>query len=182
MHELLVLAGPPPKLSPQIEAGPSFLTRIGRSRRQVQRGVAMLAAAAIALLVAVLGGYLAGQRGSNAHATGSLLVPLAGTRHAPDAFASLRLERSNNTANRPMQLSATGLPKLRSGGLYEVYLVRKGRLYAQCGSFVVTSDARTVSVSLNNPYPVGRGDTWVITRELEHRGASDHPVVVLRPT
>jgi hypothetical protein len=112
----------------------------------------------------------------------SVLLMLTGTRDAPNALASLRIERSDSTANWPIQLSATGLPKLPTGGLYEVYLVRKGRLYAPCGSFVVTNPAQAVSVSLNAPYRLQRGDTWVVTRELERRGVSDHPTVVLRPT
>jgi hypothetical protein len=178
MHKLLVNVGPPPRLRPELEVCTSVPAQFGRSPRQVRRGVAALAAAAVAVLVA--GGYLNGHRGSN---TGrSHLLPLAGTREAPNALASLQLEGSSNTANRPMELSATGLPQLPPHGLYEVYLVRHGRLYAQCGSFVVTSKTQSVSVTLNNPYPVRRGDTWVITRELEHMAVIDHPIVVLRPT
>jgi hypothetical protein len=181
IHDLLVLTGPPPQLSPRTEAGPTLLMRLGRSRRQLRRGVALLAAAVAALLLAFLGGFIAGHRGGNERAAGQL-IRLAGTHEAPTALASLRIAPSGSAGNWPMQLSARGLPQLPQGGLYEVYLVRKGRLYASCGSFLITSPARAVSVSLNAPYRPRRGDTWVVTREHVQRDGQDASTIVLRPT
>ena len=181
IHDLLVLTGPPPQLSPRIEAGPTLLMRLGRSRRQLRRGVALLAAAIAALLLAFLGGFVAGRRGGNERAVGHL-VRLAGTREAPNALASLRIAPDGGAGNWPMQLSARGLPQLPQGGLYEVYLVRKGRLYASCGSFLVTRPGQAVSVSLNAPYRPRRGDTWVVAREQVQRDGHEASTVVLRPT
>ena len=181
MHDLLVLTGPPPQLSPRTEAGPTLLMRLGRSRRQLRRGAALLAAAVATLLLAFLGGFIAGHRGGNERAVGQL-IRLAGTREAPTALAALWIAPSGSAGNWPMQLFERGLPQLPQGGLYEVYLVRKGRLYASCGSFLVTSRARAVSVSLNAPYRPRRGDTWVVTREHAQRDGHDASTIVLHPT
>ena len=124
VHDLLVVAGPPPELTPQMEAGPTLAMTIGGrgSRRRVQRRVALLAAAIVVLLLAFLGGLHHGQR--PARSSGQLLK-LQGTAAAPNAQASLRVEDVDAAGNWPMQLAALGLPKLPPKGYYEVFLVRE---------------------------------------------------------
>ena len=78
-----------------------------------------------------------------------------------------------------MQLSATGLPKLPARGYYAVYLVRNGKSFAPCGTFVVRSAEYGVSVTLNAPYRLRSGDSWVVTRQLAGHHAPGP--VVLRP-
>ena len=51
-----------------------------------------------------------------------------------------------------MQLSVTGLPKLPAHGYYTVYLMRDGKPYAPCGTFVVAARRTATSVPLNAPY------------------------------
>lgn len=179
MHDLLVTAGPPPELTPEFEAGPTLAMTLGRStRRRVQRRTALLAAAVVVLLLAFLGGYIAGNGSDNGLANGRLLK-LKGTKAAPAALASLRLQAVDASGNWPMRLSVRGLPKLPPKGYYEVFLVREGKLYAPCGSFVVGSTDSTVSVQLNAPYRLRQGDSWVVTKQLP--GVRKAGAVVLKP-
>jgi hypothetical protein len=178
-HDLLVIAGPPAELSPELEAGPTLAMTLGRrpTRRRVQQRGALLAAAVIVLALAFLGGFIAGNRGDGV-ASGRLLK-LAGTKAAPAALASLRIQHVDAAGNWPMWLSARGLPKLPPKGYYEVFLVRNGKPWAPCGSFVVKNAKVGVSVRLNAPYRLRPSDSWIVTRQQwGDRGAGP---VVLRP-
>jgi hypothetical protein len=178
VHDLLVIAGPPPELPPHLEAGPTLAMTLSRPHRRGRRRVMLLAAALIALALVFLGGYVAGNSGSGL--SGGTVLKLTGTPAAPNALASLRIEPVDPNGNWPMDLSATGLPKLPPQAYYEVFLVREGKLFAPCGSFVVKGSAGEVSVSLNAPYHLQRSDSWVVTRQVAGRRGA--PTVVLRPT
>ena len=95
------------------------------------------------------------------------VVSMHGTRAAPNALASIRLDDVDSAGNWPMRLTVQGLPKLTSGGYYELYLTRHGRIAATCGTFNVHG-GRTV-VRLNAPYRLARFDGWVVTRHLPGR-------------
>jgi hypothetical protein len=178
VHNLLVAAGPPPELSPELEAGPTLAMTLGRKPGRARRRVMLLAAAVVVLLLAFLGGYLAGNRGGGL-ASGQTLK-LSGTAAAPGALASLRILPVDSAGNWPMQLSATGLPKLPSHGYYEVFLVRNGRPFAPCGAFVVSGKNGAISVHLNAPYHLQPGDSWIVTRQVPRQ--HEPGTVVLRPT
>lgn len=176
VHDLLVAAGPPPELTPQMEAGPTLAMTLGRrGRRPVQRRIALLAAAIVVLLVAFLAGYItANDRTASGH-----LLRLQGTAAAPGAQASLRIQEVDPSGNWPMELAALGLPKLPAKTYYEVFLVRDGKIDAPCGSFKVRSATDSVSVHLNAPYRLHAGDSWVVTRQ--HVGDRTPGTVVLKP-
>jgi Anti-sigma-K factor rskA len=174
VHELLVAAGPPAELPPHLE-NPTLALTLARRPGRARRRVAAIAAIAAVLVVAFVLGYLAGNRGGGLAAETSL--HLRGTRAAPNALASLRILPVDTSGNWPMRLSATGLPKLGHTSYYEVFLVRNGKIYAPCGSFVSTG---TVDVTLNAPYRLKPNDTWVVTRQ--ERGDRTAGPVVLRPT
>jgi Anti-sigma-K factor rskA, C-terminal len=179
VHELLVQAGPPPEIEPEIAAGPTLAMTIGRPRRRrLSRGALLLAAAVAALAMAFLGGYLAG----NGHGTSAARVlKLAGTPAAPHALASLQIDPVDAAGNWPMKLTVEGLPALPRHSYYEVYLVRGGKPWASCGSFVVAHGRpQGTTVRLNAPYRLKPGDTWVVTRHGLH--SPEPGQVVLRPT
>jgi hypothetical protein len=175
VHDLLVAAGPPAELPPHLEAGPTLGMTLGKPPGHRRRRVALIAAVAAVLVIAFVFGYLAGNRGGGI-ASGETLQ-LSGTAAAPSALASLRVLPADTSGNWPMRLSATGLPKLGHKWYYEVFLVRDGKVYAPCGSFVSTG---TVDVTLNAPYRLRPHDTWVVTRQK--RGDREAGTVVLRPT
>jgi hypothetical protein len=167
VHEMLLTAGPPPELTPQMEAGPTVaMTLSGRSRRRTQRRTALLAAAIVVLAAAFLGGYITG----NDKSASGRLLQMHGTAAAPHARAQLRIASADAAGNWPMQIAAVGLPKLPAHGYYEVFLVRHGRIDAPCGSFLVKSTTQHVSVRLNS---------WVVTSQ--RAGDRTAGTVVLKP-
>lgn len=175
VHSLLVQAGPPPELSPELEAGPTLGMTLGRRPVRARRRVMLLAAAVAIVALAFLGGYIVGNGGGTASAE---VLKLTGTPAAPHALASLQIEPVDAGGNWPMRLSVTGLPRLSGHSYYEVFLVRNGKPFAPCGSFKVAVD-RATTVQLNAPYRLHHGDSWVVTRQTP---ASHEPgVVVLRP-
>lgn len=171
VHDLLVAAGPPPELSPALEHPPEVGGRVISFARR-RRGAVLLLAAAIA--AAVFGvGFLTGAvtHGGGSESTG-LPISMHGTSAAPNALASIRLEKLDAAGNWPMRLTVQGLPKLPAGGYYELYVTRHGRIAGTCGTFRV-GGGRTV-VRLNAPYDLRRIDGWIVTRHLPGRsdGAS----------
>ncbi len=175
VHALLVQAGPPPELSPELESGPTLGMTLTRRPGRARRRVMLLAAAVAIVALAFLGGYIAGNGGGTASAE---VLKLTGTPAAPHAFASLQVEPVDEGGNWPMRLSVTGLPKLSGHSYYEVFLVRHGKPYAPCGSFKVAAD-RATTVQLNAPYRLRHSDTWVVTRQTP--GSHEPGAVVLKP-
>ena len=179
VHTLLVEAGPPAELPPELEAGPTLAMTIGRKRGSgIHRRPLLIAAAICLLALAFLGGYLAGNGGGSAASWKTLA--LAGTQSAPAALASLRIEPVDTAGNWPMELTVTGLPKLPAHAYYAVYLVRNGKPWAPCGAFLVDGTKRATTVTLNAPYRFKRGDTWIVTRQAP--GQHTPGLTVLKPT
>lgn len=177
VHDLLVAAGPPAELPPHLERGPTLAMTLSRKKRSGQRRLALLAAAIAVLAVVFVGGFVAGNSGHGL--TGTHTLKLVGTPQASNALASLVIQNVDEAGNWPMTLSVTGLPKLPKHGYYEVYLTRNGKPFAPCGVFVVGGKAGAVSVHLNAPYHVRKGDSWVVTKQLPgNEGAGP---VVLHP-
>jgi hypothetical protein len=179
VHDLLVQAGPPPELPPHLEAGPTLaMTLARRSRRKTTRRLVLLAAALCALAVVFLGGYITGNHGGTL--AGSRTVELHGTAAAPGALASLKIRPVDAAGNWPMTLSATGLPKLGPKDYFEVFVYRNGKIFAPCGSFVAKSGTENaVQVSLNAPYELQPGDTWVVTQHAWDEPGNGR--IILRP-
>lgn len=178
VHDLLLVAGPPPELTPELEAGPTLAMTLGRVRRP-RRRLAVLAAAAVAVGAVFLGGYVVGNRSGGSSTSVARTIELRGTGAAPDALASIELKPGDAAGNWPMTLNVTGLPALPEHSYYAVYLVRKGEQWAPCGWFVVRGTHSGTTVTLNAPYGLEKGDTWVVTRQAEGGSSPGQPV--LRP-
>jgi Anti-sigma-K factor rskA, C-terminal len=166
-HELLVQAGPPPELSPSLRKAPSFGGFSLHQRRIVKRRTLVLLAAALSVAVVFVAGYAVGHnRSGSGSATPQppTLLALTGTRAAPNARATLAVWQARN-GNWPMRLSVAGLPKLPGHTYYEVYLVRHGKPWGQCGSFRIASTSPgAVTLTFNAPYSLEKGDSWIVTR------------------
>ena len=161
-HELLVAAGPLPELSPELDRTP------GIEEAEVvpffnRRRHASLAVLAAALALAVFGGgYLAGHVNGKSTFAVERIIPMEATPAAPaGASASLALGKKDDAGNWPMLVRVTNLEKLPPRGYYAVWLTRKGRPVAPCGTFVVAGP--TTEIRLNAPYPLKRFDGWVLT-------------------
>jgi hypothetical protein len=176
VHELLVAAGPPPELSPELAAGPNMF----KTRRAEQTGrgtwfrnrAALLAAAALIAIAAFVAGSHTGEGGFDATRS----VPLQPTAAASTATARIEIGREHNE-NWPMRIVATGLADSKANEFYAVLLTRGGKVVGPCGWFVVHG-GRVVAM-LNAPYKL-RGAGWIVTRQ--HQGSRTLGPVVLRTT
>jgi hypothetical protein len=178
-HELLLRAGQPPELTPRLKAGPNLgavrQQQQRQRRRVVKRRAMLLLAAALSIVAVFAAGYVvANQRSGNGGGPPLAIIALNGTAEAPNAHATLDVWRPQG-GNWPMTLSVAGLPhRVR----YEVYLVRGGRPWGSCGSFVV-SDSKPLTLKLNAPYKLQQGDSWVVTQQVP--GGSEPGKTVLQP-
>ncbi|HEX9381141.1 MAG TPA: hypothetical protein VF891_06555 [Gaiellaceae bacterium] len=180
-HELLVQAGPPPELSPGMEAVPwpeEALPATWRRRRPTQRRPLVRA---VALASAALVGFLIGH--STTSPTTSIeaqrTVNLHGTKLDRDAIGSLELGKKDSNGNWPMLLRVTRLKQLPEGGYYDLYLTRHGKPIAKCGVFNVGRGVTVVRLSAS--YDLNHFDRngWVVTRQLPgHHKPTD---IVLKP-
>ena len=177
VHDLLVAAGPPAELSPELEAGPPLqltLTR-RRLRRPVPRRALLLAAAIVVLIGVFFAGYATGNKSRSSDSFGNATVlRLHATSAAPQAQGALSVGESDDAGNWPMHLVATGLPRLPKDGYYMVFLTRHGKAVAPCGSFI--THGGDGDAYLNAPYRL-RGAGWVVT--LQRHGDHEPGRVVL---
>lgn len=168
-HELLVQAGPPPELSPDLESVPwpddALQPLFGRRRKQRGRRPVLLAAA---LATAVVAGFFVGHATTSDNSSTSInasrTVQLHGTPLAADALATLKLGKPDSAGNWPMVLHVSGLPKLAKGGYYALYLTKGGHPLVSCGTINVSG---ATSVRLSAAYVLESFDKngWVIVRQ-----------------
>jgi hypothetical protein len=168
VHELLLQAGPPPELPPELQEAPKVGGGVVRlqPRRVLKRRALLLLAATLSIAGVFAAGFaVADDHGGSRTATAQVVrsLSLKGTTLAPGARATLQVWHSQ-AGNWPMTLSVRGLPKLPAATYYEVYLVRNGKPWGSCGSFRVTGSSHAVTLTLNAPYSLRKGDSWVVTR------------------
>lgn len=180
VHDLLLQAGPPPELTPRLRKAPTFgVVPLTLKRRVVKRRALVLLAAAVAVAAVFAAGYGVGRGGGNGAPSAQTLA-LKGTRLEPHAQATLEVWHVQG-GNVPMTLNVVGLHKLPPHGYYDVYLVRGGQVqpWGICGSFRVNSSSRELTLNFSAPYPLHKGDTWVVTRPGP--GGVEPGKTVLRP-
>jgi hypothetical protein len=181
-HELLVQAGPPAELSPEMEAVPwpedSLQPLFGRRRREHRGRRPVLLAAALA--TAIFLGFVLGQATtSNTSSIGTpkKTVELHGTALAQNALATLKLGKPDAAGNWPMVLHVSGLPKLERGGYYALYLTKGGKPLVSCGTINVSG---ATSVRMSAAYVLERFDKdgWVIVRQTPANGFQPNQIVL----
>jgi Anti-sigma-K factor rskA len=183
-HDLLVQAGPPPELSPELEQvpwpeealQPLGLFRAPRARRG--RPWMQLALGAAAL---VLVGFLVGQafNSTSSAFTTARVVQMHGTKQAPHAFAAIALGREATDGNWPMLVTVTNLPPARGGGYYDLWLSRHGKPVALCGTFNTHLTGDT-SVRMSAAYDLSQVpfDGWIVTRHVSGLPERQAPTVL----
>ena len=154
-HDLLLAVGAPPELPPSLETAPPEPRAAAIAFRR--RRYTAIAAVAIAATVLFGVGYAIGGR----HSPKRPVQTIAMTGPS-GATASIALLSRDAAGNWPMTLEVSGLPPLRNGGTYALWLTRGGKLAEPCGSFAVAAGSTTVP--LNAPYPLKQFDGWVIVR------------------
>jgi hypothetical protein len=179
-HELLVQAGPPAELSPELDAVPwpeEALAPLGLTRRAGNKRSPLLLAAALA--TAGLLGFVVGQGASSSSTSIDVqrVVRMSGTDLASDGRATLEIGSKDSQGNWPMILHVTGLRSLPPGGYYDLYLSRNGKPIALCGTFNVRRGETVVRMSA--AYELTKFDGWIVTRQ--NPGEHDPTDIVLRP-
>lgn len=150
VHDMLVAAGPPPDLSPELETAPSATDT--PSRRS--RGTLLALAAALAAAAFALGVYIAQPAGPSPER----VVAMTG---AGGATASLEIFAIDEAGNWPMELHVDGLGESAGDRTYELWLTRRGKLKALCGGFLANDDG-TADVPVNAPWKLSEFDGWVV--------------------
>jgi hypothetical protein len=172
VHELLIVAGPPPELPPALvepdldprEENIKFLPR--------RRAGFVLGIAAAVGIAAFLGGFLAGRTKEPFQEV--FKVPMQGTAQAANASATIQVGKADEAGNWPLKVVVRGLKPLPKGQYYEMFLTRGHKAAATCGTFRVAKSGD--SVRLNAPYNFRSFDGWVVIREVP--GSNRHPVVL----
>jgi hypothetical protein len=182
-HELLVAAGPPPELSPELEAVPwpedSLQPLFGRRKEKHQRGRRPVLLAA-ALATAIFVGFLLGQATTSDNSSSidaTKTVEMHGTALAQSALATLKLGKVDAAGNWPMVLHVSGLPKLKDGGYYALYLTKGGRPLVSCGTINVSG---ATSVRMSAAYALEHFDKngWVIVRQTPANNFRPNQIVL----
>ena len=179
VHGLLVEAGPPPELPVGLQHGyrPDELELKRSKKRTMPRKIAYLAAAVIVIGTAFAVGFATGSRKPSPVGT----LRLSGTAANPQAHATLDV-LPNVDGNWPMTLTVRGLPAVTAPTYYVVWLERGGKLWAQCGSFVVSKPSTLLTLQLNAPYALKPTDSWVVTRETYGKPSTRTTVLAPRST
>ena len=168
-HELLLRAGPPPELSPQLDPVPwpdEALAPIGLQRRRPQRGRSWLAIASAAAAIALVAYVIGHGTGSNSNSFEVLATKhMHGTTLAPRASATIEVGARGKDGNWPMLVDVVNLPPAPGGGYYQLWLSRDRKPVALCGSFNTRRGFET-QVRLSAAYSFKRVDGWIVTREI----------------
>lgn len=162
-HNLLIAAGAPPELPPELRdpvrpPRPDIIPFFPRRRY----AAAAVAAAAVAAL-AFGGGYLFGHTNRGGFEVAKN-IRMHGTSITPSALAALQLGTRDGDGNWPMRVKISYLPQLPENGYYTLWLTRNGEPVAPCGTFRAHGDKTTVSFTV--AYSLRRFDGWVVTRQL----------------
>ena len=161
VHELLVAADAPPELPDSLVALPSARPKV---RFLERRRAAVLALAAALAVAAFVGGYLAADDGDAFETTRELAM--RPTAEGGRAFATIELGERDANGNWPLRVTIRGLAPLPEGGYYDMYLTRRGKPVAPCGSFNIETRGGTTEIFLNAPYDLERFAGWVVTRHM----------------
>jgi hypothetical protein len=156
VHEMLLEAGPPPELTPELRTprDPSQSKVVALHHR---RRVALVLVAAVLGLAVFGAGWLGGshsRRSDVAHT-----IPMAGPG---GARASLAVLEADSAGNWPMVMKIRGLAPLPAGQTYALWLTKDGKLEASCGTFAVGEG--TTTVNLNAPFHLKEYDGWIVVR------------------
>ena len=166
VHELLLAAGPPPRMPERLAFPPV---------RSLRRRRIAITALAGALAVAAFGAgwSLRGDDDFDVRRA----VPMHSTANAPGADATIELGWADDEGNWPMLVTVSGLKPLPEGGYYELVLTKDGDPVAVCGSFK-PNPAGATKVRLGASYDLRDFDGWVVRPYVHGRDRLNETVVL----
>ena len=169
VHKMLIAAGPPPELPPELAQVPTerpAVEPIGLPRRRA--GAALALAAAIAL-IAFLGGFIAGHSKSSPFESVSSVK--LGNRQAS---AVVKIGPRDTNGNTPMQVKVKGLPPLPPEDYYVLFMTKGGKPVVECGTFHVRT-REPVTVPFTVAYDPSKFDGFQLAR-WRHATHKDVPL------
>lgn len=159
VHELLVTVEPLPELPSKL--APPRVPYSVRLAPQRRRGA--LLALAVAFGISAFGlGLLVGDGGESP--SPDRVIALKGTKQARGTTGSIAVFDADAAGNWPVEVTVNGLVPSATGGAYELWLTKRGKLAAFCGSFLAEADGSTV-VPLNAPFKLKEYGAWVVVRK-----------------
>lgn len=168
VHEMLLIAGPPPELTASLLTPPDEPAVSGRNNviafpafRRRPGAVALVLAATIAA-ACFGGGFLIANQAHHSSLDATRVVELQG-KGTENSLASLRVGSVDQNGNLPMELTVNGLPKLKDPKAYYILMLvdEQGKLGSACGTFKV--DDGPTSVRFSVPYKITPSTRWVVT-------------------
>jgi hypothetical protein len=174
VHDQLVAAGAPPELPPSLQDAPVAGGSVSWLPRR-RLGAALVLAAALAL-AAFASGFLLGKgRDSDASAFKPERTVVLGTQ---GKTAVVRLGEPDDAGNRPMLITVEGLRRLPEGDYYSLFMTRKGKPVATCGTFKVSGTERK-DVRFTVAYDFDKYDGLMLAAywTSDHK---DHPLLRAR--
>ena len=159
VHELLVTVDPLPELPSKL--APPRVPYSVRLAPQRRRGALVALAAAFGILAFGLGLLLAD--GGQSPSPDRVIV-LKGTKQARGTTGSIALLDADAAGNWPLELTVNGLVPSAKGRPYQLWLTKRGKLAAFCGSFRAEADGTTV-VPMNAPFKLREYGAWVVVRK-----------------
>jgi hypothetical protein len=171
VHDQLVAAGPPPELPPALQDPPAAGASVSWLPRR-RLGAALVLAAALALSAFGAGFLLGKSRDSDASVFKPEKTVLLG---AQDKTVVVRVGKPDDAGNRPMLVTVEGLRRLPEGDYYTLFMTKKGKPVATCGTFNVSGTERN-DVRFVVAYDFDRYDGLLLAeyRVSDHK---DHPVL-----
>jgi hypothetical protein len=137
-------------------------------------GAGAIAWSLISPLIAMfLGGFVAGKKGITTGSGAIHSLNMHGTAVAQNASARIDIDEVDSSGNWPMKVIVRGLPQLKKGSYYEMFLTRHGKPFTACGIFTVAKSPSTIHLSM--PPTVTGYDGWIVTRESPGR---EHQIVL----
>lgn len=166
-HDLLIAAGPPPELPPRLAEAPGAVGRNTAWLPRRRRGAAaVLAAGVVAVAFGI--GFIVGDRGSGEFPHKGSPIAMHGLGTTSSARGSVLIGERDEVGNWPLLVRVSGLKPLAKGKWYELYLTRKGKPVAYCGSFSAQKTGRT-TVHFSVPYRLKGFDGWIVTDSSKPR-------------
>ena len=173
VHHMLVAAGPPPELPQELAEAPRPEGRLVElARRRARTGLVLAAAIMIAAFAT---GYLLGARGEDSVPSSALPAKQVVLGKTADRLAVVSIGERDPNGNWPMVVQVEGLDHLSGGDYYTLFMTKKGKAVATCGTFNVAEDGLT-TIRFSVAYDPDRYDGLMLA-EYDRGTHKDTPLL-----
>ena len=176
VHDMLVAAGPPPELPQELAEAPRREGRLVElARRRARTGLVLAAAI---MITAFATGYLLGARGEGSVPSTAPPAKQVVLGNTADRLAVVGIGERDSNGNWPMTVQVEGLDHLSEGDYYTLFMTKKGKAVATCGTFNVAEDGLT-TIRFSVAYDPDRYDGLMLA-EYDRETHDDTPLLRAR--